>query len=291
MDLPQLEALEAVLATGSFTAAARRRHLTQPALWARVKGLEEELGVKLFARHGRGVLPTAACLQLRPRMRALLDDAESIEALARDVREGRGMPARIGCAQYHVPHFLAGCITRLFKENPKSPFPQIFAITHDTAASSLQSGALDLLVSLRASEGVFDGFALYPVFLAVLGRGIAHGPCDVRKLTGRRIVTMPRDSAVRTTLEQACGAAGVHLDIVHEDRDARSLVALAGTGHATAVVVSEGLNTPELARAGRLAVGRRVLSGELWLQWRSEEALSPSARALRDIMRAQARRR
>lgn len=289
MDLPQLESLEAVIDSGSFTAAAHRLHLTQPALWARVKGLEDDFGVRLFERRGRGVVPTAACLQLRPRIRALLDDARSLSSIAADIREGRGLPAKIGCAQYHVPHFLAGCIAKLLRQHPGSPFPQVVPVSHATAAPTLARGDVDLLVSLRVTDAAWDGFRLYPVFIAVVGRGIPPGPFDLRDLEGRNVATFPRDSAVRSAIEQACAAAGVHLAVVYEDRDARSLLALAAEGVATAVVVSEALSARELSRAGRAAAGKRVLSNELWLQWRSEESLSPSARALRDIMRAESR--
>lgn len=288
MDIGQLQAVEAVIAAGSFTAAARRQHLTQPALWARVRGLEEELGIRFFERRGRGVVPTAACVQLRPQLRALLDQVGNVAAAAEDVREGRGMPARIGCAQYHVPHFLAGCIEELLTKHPRAPFPRIVPVTSATAAASLKNDEVDLLVSARQAESAWEGFVLYPLFIAVVGRGVPKGPFDIRNLRGRRIVTLPRDSAVRTVLEDA---AAFPLDIVHEDRDTSTLLSLAERGLATAVIVSEALLAEQVARAGRLAVGRRVISTELWLQWRSEEALSPSARVLRDVIRGRVGRR
>lgn len=79
MDPGQLVALEAVVESGSFRAAARRCHLSQPALWARVKALEVELGVALFVRVGRGVVPTQACVGIRSRARAVLAAVDELE--------------------------------------------------------------------------------------------------------------------------------------------------------------------------------------------------------------------
>jgi DNA-binding transcriptional LysR family regulator len=56
---------------GSFTAAAERMHTTQPAVSARVKELEDALGLKLFARQGRGV-------ELTPEGREFVIKAESL---------------------------------------------------------------------------------------------------------------------------------------------------------------------------------------------------------------------
>jgi len=289
MDLRQLEALDAVIETGSFTAAAKARHLTQPALWAQVRGLEDELGVPLFERSGRGVVPTRACLLLRPRVRAALDSAQSVAAFAGEIRAGRATPARIGCAQYHVPHFLADCIADLQAGDPKAPFPVIVPVTSTTASPALADGVIDLVVHARDGR-MWEGFPLYDVFVAVVGPRVATGPFDVRKLAGRRIVTLPRDSAVRTALEDTCREAGVELEIVHEDRDAPSLLALAARGLATAVVISEALGPADLERVGRLVDGKRALGAALWLQWRSEASLPPSARALRDCIRERAAR-
>ena len=55
MELRQLESFRAVLREGSFTAAAKKLHMTQPAVSLHIKALEEELGARLLDRDGRGV--------------------------------------------------------------------------------------------------------------------------------------------------------------------------------------------------------------------------------------------
>ena len=88
MELRQLQAFEAVLETGTFAAAAKLRHVAQPALWASVKGLERELDVALFERDGRRVRPTAAAVLLRNRLRLVLDDVRALLPHARSDHRG-----------------------------------------------------------------------------------------------------------------------------------------------------------------------------------------------------------
>ncbi len=64
MQLGWLRTFVVVYRTGSFTRAARRLDLSQPAVTQQIRGLEEELGRPLFERHTQGVKPTAAAEQL-----------------------------------------------------------------------------------------------------------------------------------------------------------------------------------------------------------------------------------
>lgn len=53
MDIAQLRTLIHVAELGSLSKAADRMHIAQPALSRQMRLLEEELGVRLFVRHGR----------------------------------------------------------------------------------------------------------------------------------------------------------------------------------------------------------------------------------------------
>ncbi|HMV69607.1 MAG TPA: LysR family transcriptional regulator, partial [Myxococcota bacterium] len=60
---------------GSFSAAAQALGLAQPTVGRQVAALEQELGVTLFERAGRGVALTAAGLDLAEHVRAMRDAA------------------------------------------------------------------------------------------------------------------------------------------------------------------------------------------------------------------------
>ena len=57
MELYQLQCFMAVVEEGGFNRATTRVHITQPALSYQIKQLEDELGVSLFHRRPRGIMP------------------------------------------------------------------------------------------------------------------------------------------------------------------------------------------------------------------------------------------
>jgi len=88
MDLRQLRSFVQIAELESITAAAERLGVAQPALSRQVQLLEEELGVPLLCRHGRGVIPTEAGRMLADRARPILSDVDAMvhDVMARDHR-------------------------------------------------------------------------------------------------------------------------------------------------------------------------------------------------------------
>ena len=80
MDLRQLEIFAKVAEMGSFSRAAEALHLTQPTVSEHIRALEDELGVRLLDRLGRGTATTRAG-------QLLLSYASRILALAREARQ------------------------------------------------------------------------------------------------------------------------------------------------------------------------------------------------------------
>src|SRR5205814_14223 len=66
MELYQLRSFAAVAELGHLTRAAEKLHISQPALSAQIKALEDELGVALFERTPSGMTLTPAGQRLRP---------------------------------------------------------------------------------------------------------------------------------------------------------------------------------------------------------------------------------
>ena len=79
MELYQLRSFAAVAESGHLTRAADRLHISQPALSAQIKALEDELGVALFDRHPGG-------MELTPAGKRLLPEAQKVVAAAQVLR-------------------------------------------------------------------------------------------------------------------------------------------------------------------------------------------------------------
>src|SRR2546426_4804093 len=80
MDLRRLEIFVKVAELGSFSRAAEALFLTQPTVSEHVRGLEDELGVQLLDRLGRGAMPTRAG-------QLFLGYAHRLLSLAREARQ------------------------------------------------------------------------------------------------------------------------------------------------------------------------------------------------------------
>ena len=84
MNLKDLKYLVALADTGHFGKAAERTFVSQPTLSAQLKKLEDYLGVKLVERQPKNVQLTEVGKQIVVRARRMLDEGDSIIALARN---------------------------------------------------------------------------------------------------------------------------------------------------------------------------------------------------------------
>ncbi|MFN0302029.1 MAG: LysR family transcriptional regulator [Burkholderiales bacterium] len=96
MDLNQLRAFAAVADTGQLTRAAERLHLSQPALSAQIKGLEEDLGQRLFERMASGMSLTGAGKELLEHAQRVLAAAEALKSRANSLKQEVFGQLRIG---------------------------------------------------------------------------------------------------------------------------------------------------------------------------------------------------
>jgi|WetSurMetagenome_2_1015567.scaffolds.fasta_scaffold09228_2 DNA-binding transcriptional LysR family regulator len=96
MDLNRLRTFAAVARLGNLTRAAENLCLSQPAVSGHLKALEDELGLKLFARVPRGMELTHAGRTLLHEVEQTIASAQQIEARARSLRNGIVGEFRIG---------------------------------------------------------------------------------------------------------------------------------------------------------------------------------------------------
>jgi LysR family hydrogen peroxide-inducible transcriptional activator len=106
MNLRDLGYLLAVAEHAHFGRAARACGISQPTLSVQVRKLERQLGLPLFERGGRTVVPTLACQRLLGHARAAVAEAEAILAVARDLRDPLAGRFRLGIIPTLAPYLL-----------------------------------------------------------------------------------------------------------------------------------------------------------------------------------------
>jgi DNA-binding transcriptional LysR family regulator len=96
MELREMRAFVAVVEEGGLSAAARRLHLSQPALSQTISTLERQLGVRLLERRSTGVQPTDAGMTLLAEARAVLARYDQAVAAVAGQRTADGSVLRLG---------------------------------------------------------------------------------------------------------------------------------------------------------------------------------------------------
>jgi len=215
MDTRQLAAFCAVVERRSFSQAADRLGVTQPAVSLQVRALEKRLGTQLLDRSGRRVEPTEAGWRLyrgAQRMLALEDQlvadvgASGEGALAGDLVLG----ASTGPAAIAVPVVLC----EFQRENSDV---RVFLTVSDTHSVVERVAARELELGIvgasRRHRGVrFEPFFSDQVILACPARHpFAGRTVTLEELRGETLILMQEGAGVRQIVEDALRRLGVRL--------------------------------------------------------------------------------
>ena len=142
MELYQLKIFVTVAKTGAVTKASEQLYLSQPAVSAQIKALEEELGLALFERTVRGmsltphgVVMLEQAQQLLARQRDMLDEA-------RRLRGGISGRLRLGSNRGPSAQLLGKLLTQLSEAAPELEVSLEFGSPAEIAAA-ISEGRLD----------------------------------------------------------------------------------------------------------------------------------------------------
>ena len=149
MELRHLNSFVAIAEAGSFSRAAERLWIAQPALSTQIRRLEDELGIKLFERHARGVAPTDAGELFLARARAVLAAAEAARSTARDLKAGSRGSIRLGHDTATEWQLLPGLLERFGRDRPDVELTVVESYA-GAILRELRDGRLDAVVAPSA---------------------------------------------------------------------------------------------------------------------------------------------
>ncbi len=251
LKLDQLQTFAQVIALGSFSAAAERLRLSQPAVSLQVRELEKRLGVRLIERVGRRATPTAAGAELLGHARLIGETVEAAlagmaghasGALGR-VRIGTGATACI----YLLPPVLRDLRRRL-------PGLEITVRTGNTAEilRALEENSLDIgLVTLPAPGRLFEVTPLLDdPFVAVAEADDGHLPATVAPADLAKLLLLLYEAGghTRRIVDAWFAKAGIVPAPIMDLGSVEAIKELVGAGLGCAVL-------PEIALRGR---GKRL---------------------------------
>lgn len=118
LSLRRLQHFVVLAEEGAIARAARRLHLTQPALTRSIQTLEQALGVALLERRHDGVKLTAAGLTMLARARRMLGEVHAMQAEADQIRGVEVGEVHFGVGILPATTFLADVLARQAAEHP-----------------------------------------------------------------------------------------------------------------------------------------------------------------------------
>ncbi|MFI6502106.1 LysR family transcriptional regulator [Nonomuraea typhae] len=283
MELRQLEYFVAVVDEGGFTKAAAKLHVAQPGISAQIKRLERELGQPLFDRSGRNVALTEVGTAVLPYARAALWAASG----ARDVvAEFTGLlRGRVVMAVVTAPWALdlAGLLAGFHHAHPAVEIT-LNEMDPVSLTESLAAGHVDLaLLGLGAPlpPGVETQVVVDQAVVAAVRRG---GELDGRdrlalaELRDRSLITLPPGTGLRSVIEAACLSAGFRPHVAFEASEPYFLAKLAAHGLGVAILPRSAVSRHDDLHV--LEIEEPAMRGQMGLAWRTDQPVSPAARAL-----------
>ncbi len=163
MDTQNLSAFVSVAELQSFSDAAAKLHLTQPAISKRIAVLESQLGCQLFDRIGRKVHLTEAGQTLLPRAQRILQDVRDAQRMIVDLSgEIRG-ELRIATSHHIGLHRLPHLLKTFIQKYPNVDLDIDF-IGSENAYNAVSRGQIELAVVTLAPENN-PVIASYPLWL------------------------------------------------------------------------------------------------------------------------------
>lgn len=293
MEFRQLHYFARVVEAGSFTAAARKCHVTQPSLSQQIQKLEEELGEPLLHRRARGIALTEAGRRVYEKATYMLHTRDALQQTFRQREELRSGEVTLGVIPTIAPYIL-GRLLRPFR----SEFPGIHIRVREAQTADLikmvVNEEVDFAVVSDIAKSDQSRSSLYvrtvfkePMLLAVprdheLALSNA-GPLKLSEIPRQELLLLSEGHCFRDQTLELCRTRETHEYIQCEQLPTLQTLVAAGLGVAF---------VPEMFVAEHPAMGVAYLRMRKpeplrainVMKRRGRKLLSPAASLLKQIM-------
>jgi len=298
LSLHQLSCFLSVYEHGSLTRAAEELGYAQPSVSEQVRALEKSLGVQLFRRVGRGVVPTTVADTLRPHAERTLRAAEETRRAAQAVKAFETGTIRFGMFGTARLYAGAGLVADVLERYPGVRV-ELIGQNSSEVAEELRRGRLEAaMIAIHSVES--EGMQITPVardeivYISNDPAQLEH-PVTAKRLSEASLV-MPETTwrgtdSIRIMLRQLLHETGRNPPTRIEVEDVEIAVELVGLGLADSVIprgAAEQL-LPRLApRAGWVSFRPRLYDN-FAIVHRRGATLSPAAQLMIELATARIR--
>ncbi|TDD85187.1 LysR family transcriptional regulator [Saccharopolyspora karakumensis] len=236
MELRSMRYFVAVAEAGTVSEAAKRVHVTQPALSRQIRLLERELRVTLFDRREGRLELSAAGRGFLPVVRDVLHRADAATAAAESLAAGRLVHLTIAASPTTLTDVVAPFLATF---GPQDPLPTVQESSGPDALDRLRRGA-DLAIVAQQPPALWSTrtLAVLPLWAYVPQEHpwADRDTVDLRELAAQPLVVLDPTFRPRQLLDQALAEGGQALADPVECGNAQVAQALAAAGRGIAVV-------------------------------------------------------
>jgi DNA-binding transcriptional LysR family regulator len=291
LSLHQLRCFLAVYELGSLTAAADELGYAQPSISEQIRSLEKSIGLDLFRRVGRGVVPTTVADTLRPHAEATVAAAEEALRAIQRVRAFETGTIRFGMFGSARLYVSATLVADVLERYPGVRV-EIIGQNSSEVLEDLRRGRIE--AALIAAPPTSEGLEVLPVardemVYVSLDPQRTASPVTARRLAEARLVLADTSyratDSMRLTLRKMLHEAGHNPQTRIEVEDVETAIELVGRGLADTVVHKGAAKelVPRLA-PGATWVALRPRQYETFaIVHRVNATLSPAARLMIEL--------
>jgi LysR family nitrogen assimilation transcriptional regulator len=295
MDLKKLKAFSAVAEFGSFSRAATVLGVTQPMLSRQVRALEDELGLELVYRNGRGIVLTEAGALLNDYAKGILN---TISRAKSEIGALRANPR--GNVVVGMPPSIGTVLTVPLIERFRGEYPSIQMRVIEGFSGHLldwlMAGKIDVAVLYNAprtksllSEPLLQD-ELFLIGSVTDPSAPPPGPIPAERLAALPLILPSRPHGLRLLIDQVLAEAGITPNVELEIDALPATIKLAESG--VGYTIHSYSLVHELVGSGRVKCWPIVeprLTRELILSTSSQRPTTVATRALTGIIRSQVR--
>lgn len=291
ISLRQLRVFLAVARQQHFRRAAESLHLSQPAVSRHIAELESELGLKLFDRNTREVVPTEAGRYLESAIGRVLDELEGVLAHVHSESERRRGKVHVAS----VPTLSAGLMPQCIADCARR-FPDLAIQLHDQAQTmvldSVRGGEVDFGLAIEPPDtGEFDSeLLLRDPFMLVCRPSHPLASLDRvpwRKLQGQPLILLDYSSGSRRLIDQVFARRGIEPIVVQQTGHTHTAFRMVEAG--LGISVSPALSPPPPTLMARPLTPQE--HRDVVLLKRRQRSLSPLAAVVWEALKGLAARR
>ena len=217
MDVSQLRTLVRVAELGSLSKAADRLCIAQPALSRQVRMLEEELGTRLFDRHGRGMVITEQGRTVLHHATRILKEVDAIKAEVIEEKDAFAGHVSIGMPPTVSNVLAAPLLSAIHAVHPNARCRMVSSYSL-YLLDWIYRGEIDIavlydpqsIISLKCEPLIEEAFHVVAPASAGLSQ---QEPVRFAALAGKPLLLPSANHGLRQIVEQCAQGCGITLDV------------------------------------------------------------------------------